>query len=224
MKEHVVIKSYQNGINLILEEDVSFQDLLREIGYKFHESGKFFGNAKMALSINGRELTDEEERQILNVIQENCDVNIICLMGKDEETGRNFARAVRETEMQLENTASEGQFYKGTLKNHQVLETESSIVVLGDVYPGSTIISSKNIIILGGLYGKAYAGENGEPDHYVVALEMEPEKVKIGDFKYKPGDKGNKWSIKPKVRPKKKKKKNERVVLEPLTKELLDLF
>ena len=223
MKEHVVIKSYQNGINLILEEDVSFQDLLREIGYKFHESGKFFGNAKMALSINGRELTDEEERQILNVIQENCDVNIICLMGKDEETGRNFARAVRETEMQLENTASEGQFYKGTLKNHQVLETESSIVVLGDVYPGSTIISSKNIIILGGLYGKAYAGENGEPDHYVVALEMEPEKVKIGDFKYKPNTK-SKWGIRPKVQPKIACVKNGKIVLEALTKDLLSTF
>ncbi len=57
-----------------------------------------------------------------------------------------------------------------------------------------------------------------------MALEMEPERIKIGDFKYKPGDKGNKWSIKPKVRPKIAYVKNERVVLEPLTKELLDLF
>ena len=224
MKENVVIKSYQNGITLILEEEISFDELLSEIAYKFHESGRFFGNAKMALALEGRILSDEEERRILETIQENCDVNIVCLIGRDEETNQNYFRAIQETENQQKKTESEGQFYKGTLKNHQVLETESSIVVLGDVYPGSTIISTRNIIILGGLYGEAYAGGNGDEEHYVVALEMEPESLQIGDFKYKPNEKGNKWSIKPKVKPKIAYVKNERIIIEPLTKELLGLF
>lgn len=224
MKENVVIKSYQNGINLILDAETPFPELLDEIGYKFHESGKFFGNSRMALSMDGRPLTETEEMQILETIRENCDLNIICLMGKDEETNQNYLRAIQEVEAQQRNTENEGQFYKGTLKNHQILETESSIVVLGDIYPGSAIISSRNIIVLGGLYGEAYAGAGGETDHYVVALEMEPERIKIGDFKYRAGEKGNKWSIKPKVRPKIAFVKNERITIEPLTKELLDLF
>lgn len=224
MKENVVIKSYQHGITLILGEEIPFEELLNEIAYKFHESGRFFGNSKMALAMEGRSLTEEEERSILQTIQENCDVNIVCLIGRDEETNQNYLRAIQETENQQQKTESEGQFYKGTLKNHQVLETESSIVVLGDVYPGSTIISSRNIIILGGLYGEAYAGGNGDSEHYVVALEMEPEKLQIGDFKYKTNEKGNKWSIKPKVKPKIAYVKNERIVMEPLTKELLGLF
>lgn len=224
MKESVVIKSYQNGINLILDADAPFEELLDEIGYKFHESGKFFGNSRMALSMDGRLLTEAEEMQILEKIRENCDLNIICLMGKDEETNQNYLRAIQEVETQQRNTENEGQFYKGTLKNHQILETESSIVVLGDIYPGSAIISSRNIIVLGGLYGEAYAGAGGESGHYVVALEMEPERIKIGDFKYRAGEKGNKWSIKPKVRPKIAFVRNERIVIEPLTKELLDLF
>ena len=58
-------------------------------------------------------------------------------------------------------------------------------MVLGSVYPGSAVISAGNIIILGGLYGEAYAGESGREDCYIVALEMEPERLKIGDFKYK---------------------------------------
>lgn len=224
MKENVVIKSYQNGITLILDEEIPFEELLNEIAYKFHESGRFFGNSKMALAMEGRNLTEEEERRILQTIQENCDVNIVCLIGRDEETNQNYLRAIQETENLQHKTESEGQFYKGTLKNHQVLETESSIVVLGDVYPGSTIISSRNIIVLGGLYGEAYAGGNGDSEHYVVALEMEPEKLQIGDFKYKTNEKGNKWSIKPKVKPKIAYVKNERIIMEPLTKELLGLF
>ena len=224
MKDNVVIKSYQNGITLILGEDISFEELLSEIAYKFHESDKFFGKSKMALALEGRAVSEEEVNHILNTIQDNCDLNIVCLIGKDEETNQNYLKAIHEIEKQQQNTESEGQFYKGTLKNHQILETESSIVVLGDVYPGSSVISTRNIIILGGLYGEAYAGGNGEEEHYIVALEMEPEKLQIGDFKYTANEKGNKWGIKPKVKPKIAYVKNERIVMEPLTKELLGLF
>ena len=54
----------------------------------------------------------------------------------------------------------EGQFYKGTLKNREVIETENSIVVLGDVYPGSAVMSGGNIIILGGLCRGSLCGRN----------------------------------------------------------------
>lgn len=118
----------------------------------------------------------------------------------------------------------EGQFYKGTLKNREVIETENSIVVLGDVYPGSAVMSGGNIIILGGLYGEAYAGGTGREDCYIVALEMEPERLKIGDFKYKTNAKQSKWGIRPKVQPKIAHLKNGKIVFDPLTKELLGTF
>ena len=93
-------------------------------------------------------------------------------------------------------------------------------LILGDVYPGSAIISARDIIVLGGLFGEAYAGGNGNPGHYVVALEMSPEKLKIGDFKYTAKEKA-KWSIKPKMQPKIAYVKEQQVVMESLTKELL---
>ena len=118
----------------------------------------------------------------------------------------------------------DGQFMKGSLKNREVLETENSIIILGDVYPGSAVISAKNIIILGGLYGEAYAGGNGQEGAFVAALEMEPERIKVGDFKYKPATKQSKWGIRPKVQPKIAYVKNNKVVFEPLTKEVLSTF
>ena len=116
---------------------------------------------------------------------------------------------------------NEGQFYRGTLKNGQILETESSIVIVGDVYPGSKIISARDIIVLGGLYGKAYAGGSGSEGHYIAALEMSPEKLQIGDFKYRAKDKKPKWSIKPKVQPKIAYIKDGIVIIDSLTKDLL---
>ncbi len=222
MQDLVVIKSFQKGITLRLREDAEFEDVLAEIERKFAEGKNFFGKSNMALSIVGRPVSDAEEIRILDAIRKNSSVRIVCIVGQDEETNRRYIKALQQVEKRM--TASdEGRFYKGSLKNKEVLEAENGIVILGDVYPGSAVISKGSIIVLGGLYGEAYAGDDGREDAYVIALEMEPERLKIGDFKYKPKEKA-KWGIRPKVQPKIAYVKNERIVAEPLTKELLSSF
>lgn len=221
MKQSVIIKSFPNGIVLHLSEADTFEEILQETAIRFRESRDFFKDAKMALSIKGRKLTEEEENTLLNIISVNSDIHILCLVSDDEDTDRMFIKAISETDFSEDgNGNSAGQFYKGTLKNGEVLETEYSIVILGDVYPGSAIISARDIIVLGGLYGEAYAGGNGSDGHYVAALEMSPEKLKIGDFKYHAKEK-SKWGIKPKVQPKIAYVKNKKIVMDSLTKELL---
>ncbi len=221
MKNTVILKSFPNGISLYLDDSIPFQELIQEIAIKFKESSKFFSDAKMALSIEGRTVSEQEELEILKTIHRYSEVEIVCLVGKDEEKNRQLFNALED--WKLDHTEEHnGQFYRGTLKNHQVLETESSIVVIGDVYPGSAVISTKDIIVLGALYGEAYAGGNGEKEHFIAALEMAPERLKIGDFKYKNKTNKSKWGRKPKVQPKIAYVKENSVVIEPITKELLD--
>lgn len=223
MKEAVLIKSFPNGIALHLDDELPFEKLLDEIAYKFSEARNFFGHASMALSIEERHVSGTEEIMILETIRRNSDLHIICIVGKDEATNKNFIKALAHVEKKLSG-GDEGQFFKGSLKNKEVLETENSIIVLGDVYPGSAVISAKNIIILGGLFGEAYAGGNGQEGAFVAALEMEPERIKIGDFKYKPTTKQSKWGIRPKVQPKIAYVKNNKITFEPLTKDVLSSF
>ena len=222
MKNAVIIKSFPNGLSIFLDSELPFSQLLEEIAVKFSESANFFKDASMVLSFEGRVLSDQEERQIVDIISANSRLKIVCIMGKDEETERNFVKALQQLSFHQEVMENAGQFYKGTLKDGQILETENSIIVLEDVYPGACIISSKDIVVLGGLYGQAYAGGNGEEGHFVVALEMSPEKLKIGDFKYKTSEKQSKWSIKPKIQPKIAFVNDARVKIEPITKELLN--
>lgn len=223
MKDAVLIKSFPNGITLLCNEEVSFEEIISELAFKFEQASSFFGHANMALSIEGRKISGTEEIRILDTIHRNSHVTVICLVGHDEETDKNFIKALQHVERKLMES-QEGQFFKGNLKNREVLETENSIVILGDVYPGSAVISTRNIIVLGGLYGEAYAGGNGEPGAFVSALEMAPERIKIGDFKYKATNKQTKWGIHPKVQPKIAYVKNNRMVLEPLTKEKMSTF
>ena len=221
MKDAVLIKSFPNGITLLMREDASMEEILQELTVKFTEARNFFGSSTMALSMEGRKVTEAEEILILDTIRVNSNVRIACIVGHDDDTNKNFIKALQHMDKKLSGTEG-GQFYKGTLKNREVME--NSIVVLGDVYPGSAVFSAGNIIILGGLYGEAYAGGDGREDAYIVALEMEPERLKIGDFKYKTNAKQLKWGIHPKVQPKIAHLKGGKIVFDPLTKELLGTF
>ena len=70
MKNYVMIKSYKNGLSLVLDNEAPFDLILEETARKFKESAKFFGNAQMVISFDGRELTIDEEKTLVNAISD----------------------------------------------------------------------------------------------------------------------------------------------------------
>ncbi len=72
-------------------------------------------------------------------------------------------------------------FYKGNVRSGIIINEESSLVIIGDVNPGGEVYSGGNIIILGSLKGKAFAGINGNPNAFVFALNMDPIQIRIAD-------------------------------------------
>lgn len=220
VKGSFTIKSFQNGINLRLNPDTPFDVLLQEIAAKFNNSRAFFGSTDIALSLEGRELSAQQEMEILEAISDNSDLNVICIVGKDDASQNNFIKALQTLQSKLPG-GDYAQFYRGTVQNGDVLDMEDSVIVLGDVNPGCVVSSSKNIIIMGGLYGEAYAGRGSEENAFIIALEMEPEAMCIGNFKYRPTKKG-KWRIQPKIQPKIAYLMDDEVVLESITKDILE--
>lgn len=217
MKDKVRLKSYTKGIKIVIEEDAVFEDVLEEIADKFKDSEKFFGKAKLAVTFEGRKNTTEEENAILDKIKETSKVNIVCVVSMESEAV--FDRAVGSVEQLL--ASDTAQFYRGDLSGKTVLETEQNIIILGSVCKGSSVISKKDIIVLGRLEGSAYAGADGKP-HFVAALSMNPETVRIGDVKGKCKGKGI-WGRKKVASPQMAYQKGEEIVFEDLniTEELL---
>ncbi len=214
-----MIKSYKSGLSIYLDKEIPFPQLLNEVALKFKESKKFFQNSQAAIFFDGRVLTSEEEQQLVNIISESSDLEVLYVVGREDDPVNQYFNAVlHECNEREENY---GNFYRGTLKDGQVLEMDSSVIILGDVYPGCTVISNKDIIILGALNGAAYAGAGGEEGHYVVALEMAPTKLKIADATYRAQAKNSIWRAKPKIEPKIAYLKNNQIYMDSITKELL---
>ena len=222
MKNLVVLKSFSSGISVIMDDMIPFDELLVDIAAKFKEADGFFKDAAVAISLEGRQLSEAEERQILDAITQNSRLKVLCLMGKDEEKNIKFLGIQNNLNFQRDENC--GQFYRGTLRDGQSIETEHSIVILGDVCEGCSVYSAKDIVVLGCLAGEAYAGASGNNNHFVVALDMNPQKLRIGDLRYVQPAKSSKWGLKPKTVPKIAYTYNGKVQVEPITKELLDNF
>ena len=217
MQNLIMIKSYQNGISIHMDPDAEFGDILLELADKFKKSRFFFRDIKVALSIENRSLTVEEEKEVIKVIMMNSDVEILCLVGKNEETNKDFIKALKRVENEKEE--NNGRFYRGNLKDGQVLETESSIVIIGNVEQGAAVISAKDIIVIGAVYGEVYAGASGEADHFIMALQFEPQKCKIADARYRTKEK-SKWQMKQKCQPQIAYCMEHQIITQTITKEL----
>ena len=223
MKNSVILKSFSSGISVIMDATIPYEELLSDIATKFQEADSFFRNAAVAISLEGRDLTENQEREILDVITKNSRLNVLCLMGKDGDKNIKFLGIQNNLTFQKDENC--GQFYRGTLNNGQSIETEHSIVILGDVNEGCSVYSAKDIVILGSLRGEAYAGSGGNNNHFVVALEMNPSSLRIGDLIYNAhSQKTSIWGLKPKNVPKIAYTYNGEIKLENITKELLDNF
>ncbi len=224
MSNAVVIKGTTYGFSVYIDEQAEFSAICEELAEKFKESSKFFGAAKMALSFHGKQLTEKEERTLLDIIAESSDVHIVCVIEHNTETEELHRRSLEEKLQALDETT--GQFYKGNLRSGQVLETETSIIIIGDVNQGATVTSKGNIIVLGSLFGTVYAGAGGNGDAFVLALELDPVQIRIADTIARAPDKVGKalWKReKEKIKePKIAFRSGENIFIEPVSRTVLN--
>jgi len=71
-------------------------------------------------------------------------------------------------------------YLQTTLRSGVEIRHPGTVVVLGDVNPGSSIVADGDILVWGRLRGLAHAGAGGNDRCLIMALRMEPPHVRIG--------------------------------------------
>ncbi|MCI8333091.1 MAG: septum site-determining protein MinC [Lachnospiraceae bacterium] len=222
-KQPVIIKNNKYGLIVILDGDLEFGALQEKVAEKFRASAKFFGETQIALCFQGRKLSQEEEMALVETITGNCRLQVISIVDEDETTEQAMKKAV-ETQAEREGLMDlqDGRFYKGTLRSGQVLESETSIIILGDVNPGARVISKGNVVVLGAMKGNAFVGAAGNESAFVAALSMDPMQIRIGDVIARSSDKGQAKKKKTEDVPKIAYVEDGNIYIEPITKDVLN--
>ncbi len=73
-------------------------------------------------------------------------------------------------------------YLETTVRSGVEVRHAGSVVVLGDVNPGSSIIADGDVLVWGALRGVAQAGAKGNLRCIIMALRLEPTQIRIADF------------------------------------------
>ena len=149
MAQQVVIKHNRYGIELVLDNQISFEELLEVIVEKFQSASHFFKDKKMAVSFKGRKLSEEEMICIVDTIMDNTTIQIVSIIDNDTELEKVMKLRIEEHNHAMEQQLYQSgysqiemteemyaqyimaqnynaEFYKGNLRSGQVLECTSS--------------------------------------------------------------------------------------------------
>ena len=199
LNQAVSIKGTKSGIILVLDPELPFSDLKVEIEKRFDEASGFLGSNKMGLIIRGRQLSADEEENVLEIIKQRTQLKIVCIIDEESSDERffdcvadhvsgeashndaNVKDSTENTEVIARDFDNSALLYSGNLRSGQDISCEQSVVIMGDVKPGASVVSYGSIFILGELRGNAFAGAGGDRNAIVMALNLNPLQVRIAD-------------------------------------------
>lgn len=199
----VVFKGHQNGILLILDDKIGFDSLKEALKKKVLDARDFFEGANTAITFKGRNLTENEELELLDIVSKNSGLDISFVnkslpAESEEEKEKKWKPTPAEPPKSvipedfapvLTSKKNITTYHTGSIRSGQSLEFNGSIVVIGDINPGGEVKAEGNVIILGKLKGKVHAGCKGAADCFVSALYMNPTQLIISDvITYFPDD------------------------------------
>lgn len=166
-KDQIVIKIAENGTQV---------EIIESLKRKLPELKKLYQNEKTPIKVMGKVLKNKEIDQIQEMIKSRLDVEVEFDMPKS--LGLSSIKRSFEQEIAI----SETKFHRGSLRSGQKLETEGSIVILGDVNSGAEVMASDNIIVLGSLRGLAHAGAKGNRQAIISAGLLDAVQIRIADI------------------------------------------
>jgi septum site-determining protein MinC len=77
-------------------------------------------------------------------------------------------------------------YLQTTLRSGGDIRHNGTVIILGDLNPGSSVVADGDILVWGRLRGIAHAGAKGNARCLIMALQLEPTQIRIADFVARP--------------------------------------
>lgn len=176
MKNGISIITKENEIVVKINEELSQKEILDSVKKKIAEIKKIRKENDLPLFITGKNLSEEECKEIEKIIKDKIDIQITFDIPKI--LGLHGIKKAFNKEIAV----SETKFHRGALRSGQRIEYEGSLVVLGDVNAGAEVIAGENIVVLGILRGLAHAGAKGNKEAIIAAASIEAPQIRISNI------------------------------------------
>ena len=176
MRRVLLVSMKKNEISIKINEGASYERILETLNERLLELKKLYKEAKNPIKITGKFLTDKEMEEIKNIIKK--EINVEVSFDNVNELGLYGIKEAYEQDVENSKTY----FLKSGMRSGQRIETEGSIVILGDVNGGAEVIAGENIVILGTLRGLAHARTKGNKKAIIASHSIECPQLRIANI------------------------------------------
>lgn len=177
MKNTVIIKGNRYGISIVFDKDIAFSQLLTDLEHRLEDAEEFFDSDKqLAVSFEGRELSNEELDQVLTVIKECSRLNIQYVMEENSDLETTFfdiIQTAQESESEEEKEPVEVSGIFGTIHNNDIHAADAAsktgndkndsngLFYKGTLRSGQDLDSKESVVIIGDVNPGAHVTSGG---------------------------------------------------------------
>lgn len=195
---HVRLKGEGGRLLLMLPPDanipvpLTWVELLHQLKHRLMAGERFWQPHTPVHLIARDRLLDGRQLQDITDILATAQLQLKRIYTSRRQTAVTAATAGFSVEQQTLNTllsqSEEGQalaeplYVQTTLRSGVEIRHPGSVIVLGDVNPGSSIVADGDVLVWGALRGIAQAGAAGNTRCVIMALRLEPTQIRIADF------------------------------------------
>lgn len=173
-KPTVTIKGTREGLSLFIDENSSFNEIIKDLENKLKSSSpqKDEPEVSVKVKLGNRYLTDNQRDQLQAIIEaenrfriEKIESNVIPIADAKKWMDQSELKVINQI-----------------VRSGQVLEIKGDLLLIGDVNPGGRVRASGNIYIMGNLLGIAHAGVEGDNEAFIAASYMKPAQLRIAEY------------------------------------------
>lgn len=175
-KNCVSINLKKDTIIIKLNESAEQIEIIEVLKRKLPELKRLYKDEKTPITVTGKILKNKEIDEIQGLIKSKIDVEI------EFDMPKSLGLASIKKTFEREIAISETKFHKGSLRSGKKMETEGSLVILGDVNSGAEVVASDNIVVLGALRGLAHAGAKGNKQAIIAAGLFDAVQIRIANI------------------------------------------
>lgn len=208
VNELVRFKGVGDGVKISIDNEADIYEIIYILKNKIEENEAFFGDGNCLIKFDGRKFSPGEKVRLADLMKallplckvsfasdepKAAPTNDWIVEYKEKRSGEHPAERVTEHKdekpVRLEKEffsvfrSYRARMYEGFVKAGMTIRSDGHLILLGSVEKDAELIAIGNILVIGGLYGKAHAGCNGHNGSYILAMDMHPELIKISDHR-----------------------------------------
>ncbi|RKU16491.1 hypothetical protein C6500_17690 [Candidatus Poribacteria bacterium] len=185
----VALRAYRDGLHLIIRPHLSIAEVEEAIQQEMSRMNQPLSGASVQIDLKCPLLKEEEMAYLKSKLQETYNLTVRSIEAFDEQAPPPIAAAPtthalpQRTDTQNSRDTEPSRIIPYTIRSGQSEDfPQGSLIIYGDVNSGAEVRAGGDIVVLGALRGNAHAGINGRLSAVVIAMDLVPVQLQIGNF------------------------------------------